>query len=459
MSGDSGVDALDAGPPSDGSLLPDGSPPRDGSAVDGQAGDATTAPPPDGAGPLPDSSVPQGSAEPVEVGPCVSAATAAPSYNLCVWTSEQDLARIHADPMARIEIPAAVSLNGRRYEGVEFEIHGGASRNWAKKSYRVRFVPKPRPVHDFFGTGLVRAERLVLQAAWIDPSFMRNKVIFDTLNEVGAMAPRLGFARLYINGRLNGLYQVIERVDEHFLDRQGFARSGNLYKAESEAADFRFGGDTLGGFQENTNEDGVAEDLEDLFRTIFETERTYEAYQREVATRIDLDDFHLWNIVMSHMLNVDTFIKNYYLYHDAAATEPARGSVFRIIHWDADSTLGMGWNTVRVANPEYAALWSQIDEDGRPDNELSQRLYAIPEYRAAYLARFDELLRGPLSAAALWAKAEPLLTALEADIRADYAQWGREWVFEEERDFLKQMMETRARVMAAAVAEARAMAP
>src|SRR5690606_4069132 len=100
---------------SDTALLPDGSPPRmDGSlpALDAGARDAVIAPTPDG-GALLDASIPQGPGQPAEVGPCVSAATATPAYNLCVWTSEQDLARIHADPQARVEIPAAVSLNGR----------------------------------------------------------------------------------------------------------------------------------------------------------------------------------------------------------------------------------------------------------------------------------------------------------------------------------------------------------
>lgn len=389
-----------------------------------------------------------------DVGPCVSKPTER-VYDLCVWTSESDLARIYADPEANIEVPASVSLNGLRYENVEFELHGGSGRLWPKKSYRVRFRDKPRPEHDFFGDGVDKAERLVLQGAWIDPTFVRNKIIFDTLSELGALAPRLGYARVYINGRLNGLYQVIERVDEHYLERKGFSRTGNLYKAEWAAADFRLRDDPLSGFAESNNQDGIAPDLGDLFRAVFDTPQTYAEYQREIATRIALNDFDLFNIVMSHVLNLDTFIKNYYLFHDPAATDPALGSVFRIIHWDADASLGIGWNTPRAPEPERAALWSEIDGELQ-DNDLARRLYAIPEYRSAYLDRFEQLLAGPLSAAALWAKAEPLMRALESDIRRDLALWGRDRTLDEERAFLKQMIDTRARVMAAAIAAKRA---
>jgi hypothetical protein len=390
-----------------------------------------------------------------QVGPCVRSDTVSRVYNLCVWTSPQDLSRIHSLPEARFEVAAAVSLNGELHQGAELEIHGGSGRLWPKKSYRVRFREKPRPSYDYFGTGEDKVERLVLQAAWIDPTFVRNKIIFDTLTELGALAPRLGYARVYLNGQLNGLYQIIERIDEHYLERQSFSRMGNLYKAESAGADFRVHDNPLLGFSENTNEDGAADDLADLFRTLFQTPETYAAYQREIATRIDLNDFDLWNIVMSHALNLDTFIKNYYLYHDPSATDPKLGSIFRIIHWDADASFGIGWNTPRAPNPERAALWSQVDGELQ-DNDLARRMYAIPEYRAAYLARFDQLLRGPLSAAALWAKAEPLMTALEPDIRADATLWSRNRPLDEERAFLKQMVELRARVMTSAVAQARA---
>jgi spore coat protein H len=321
----------------------------------------------------------------------------------------------------------------------------------------VRFH-EPRPSFDFFGTGAEKTERLVLQAAWIDYTFIRNKLIFDTLNDIGAWAPRLGYARIYINGELNGLYQVIERVDEHFLKRHGLDRNGNLYKAEDEGADFRPHERTLVGFAEVTNEDGRAEDLDDLLRAVLGTEVSYEAYQRELATRISFEDFVHFNIVMSHVLNLDTFIKNYYLYHDPAATSPAAGSVFRIIHWDADASFGIGWNTPRADQLERAALWSE-PYDTHQDNELARRMFSIPAYRTAYLARFEELLRGPLSPGVLGPKADALFAKLEPFIRADLSQWRREQSFDTERAFLKQMIELRARVMTQSIATVRASTP
>jgi len=406
------------------------------------------------AGLLPDVSSARPPPSAAELGPCVAGASTSPAYELCIWTAPSELARIHADPEARLEIAARVSLDGRVYEGAELELHGGSGRRWPKKSYRVRF-PDERPTFDFFGTGAEKTERVVLQAAWIDPTFIRNKLIFDTLNDIGAWAPRLGYARVYINGQLSGLYQVIERIDEHFLKRHGLDRDGNLYKAESEGADFRTHDRTLLGFDEVTNEDGRADDLDDLLRAVMDTEISYAAYQRELATRIALDDFVLWNIVMSHALNLDTFIKNYYLYHDPAATEPARGSVFRIIHWDADASYGIDWDKPRADQLERASLWSQ-PYDELPDNELARRMFSIPEYRSAYLARFEELLRGPLSPALLGPKADALLSALEPFIRTDLAQWQRASSFDEERAFLKQMIELRARVMTQAIATMRA---
>src|SRR5690606_12672620 len=107
------------------------------------------------------------------------------------------LAGIYEDVEARMEIPAEVTLGGRHHRAAELELHGGVSRGWPKKSYRVRF--DQRVEHDFFGDGDTQVKRLVLQAAWIDPSFIRNKLLFELVRSLGGLAPRVGYAQLFLN--------------------------------------------------------------------------------------------------------------------------------------------------------------------------------------------------------------------------------------------------------------------
>lgn len=42
----------------------------------------------------------------------------------------------------------------------------------------------------------VQLDKLNFVAAWIDPSFMNNKIMADTILEIGGLAPRITFARV-----------------------------------------------------------------------------------------------------------------------------------------------------------------------------------------------------------------------------------------------------------------------
>lgn len=360
------------------------------------------------------------------------------AFDLCLWADEADLARLYDAPNEDIEIAASVSLAGRRYEGAELELHGATSLRFPKKSLRIRF-PENRPRFDFFGEGNEELERLVLLASWIDPSFVRIKLVFDTLREMGGLAPRVGYARVYLNGKLEGLFVATERVDEHFLRRNGLSRRGNLYKADTHSANWEVRDEALEGFSNLSEEGGNGDDLEDLFRAVQDTPSAYEDFEREIASRVDMVDFDLWHIVMSHMNNIDTFSKNYYLYRDPYATEPAAGSVFRIIHWDVDATLGIHWGGMRHDGSDRKIYGER--------NALARAMYAIPTYRGAYLRSFSDHLKTTLAASSLRERATVLLEQLEQDIRMDHEYWMRETSFEDEQSFLFEILDLREQIM------------
>jgi hypothetical protein len=382
----------------------------------------------------------------VEMGPCDGSADSKLVYNLCLWASPDDLARLEIEPEARLEVPAEVSLSGRRYQSVELELHGGTARGWKKKSYRVRFADE-RPKFDFFGDGKEKQERLVLQAAWIDQTFVRAKLVMDLMRELGGYAPRVSYARVFINGEFAGLYQTIERIDEHYLDEHGFARTGNLYKAEDHAANWDVHENPLAGFSERTNEDGKADDLAQLFSACKNSEATHEAFERELAPLLSLEDFLLWHLVMSYTLNLDTYTKNYYLYHDPQAASAEQGAVFRVIHWDADTSFGQYWDGQRFSEPGASWLYGDI-------NKCAGRLFGITQYRKPYLERYAQLLETHFSTERVLGRARALLDALEPEIAADRERWQREGLFADERAYLEETIMLRHQVMSRAVAEA-----
>ncbi len=365
---------------------------------------------------------------------------------LCVWTRAKDFDAIVAKPSERREIEAEVTINDEHVTGAVFELHGGSARSWEKKSFRLAFgddVPK----FDYFGDGAAKQRRLVLQAAWIDQTFVRAKLAMDLTRETGGLAPRVGYVRLFVNGKLLGLYQAIERIDGQYLDRNDMDDDGNLYKAESHDANWRVHKNPLMGFDEKSDLPGGGEDLTPLFAACQDTALSEDAFEAAVAPLVNLHDFFVWHQIMSFADNRDTFDKNYYLFHDPNAAAGTDEAKFRIIQWDADTTFGNWWTGTRIKDPERARLFGT-------ENACANRLFTIPAYRRQYLEGYEDLLETKLNADILWPRAEALLDLLEDDIRRDLKQWNREGTYEDEKQFLHDMIDLRYEVMRDAVDEA-----
>ncbi|OAV42950.1 hypothetical protein A3850_017155 [Lewinella sp. 4G2] len=69
-----------------------------------------------------------------------------------------------------------------------------------------------------------------LNNATEDESFQRDLVCYELMRRAGVPAPRVSFARVYLNDDYWGLFQIVEQVDKEFLqDNYAFA-DGNLFK-------------------------------------------------------------------------------------------------------------------------------------------------------------------------------------------------------------------------------------
>jgi spore coat protein H len=333
----------------------------------------------------------------------------------------------------------AVTMSGERHEGVKFELHGGHARTLPKKTYRLVFPDEAKPSVDWFDDGAETQRRVVLQASWIDPTFVRNKLTFDLIRDSGGMAPRVGFCVLTINGDWWGLYTLVERVDKLFLDRQSLDKSGNLYKAENHQANWDAKPDPLDGFDMEINEDNPSVDLGDLLDALTYTPQSHPAFQSEVEPRLHLQDFHIWQRVHVYALNRDTFTKNYYLYHDLDEAIGAPGARFRLVSWDADATWGLNWD----------GKWLDTDEvTWHGTDEFSLRLYEIDFYKSAYRDAFLESLDDELAPVTIATRVAASSSRIREAALADLTHWGRVDVdFDAEVQALKDAVQARHDVM------------
>jgi spore coat protein H len=377
----------------------------------------------DGASSTPEdaAATPTDAASPEDAAPIEPVVTTAPveAYGLRVIDVEVDpalLQAMHDNYDDDITATVVVTMDGLRREGVEFELHGGHVRTLPKKTYRLVFPDEEKPTVDWFGDGLETQRRVVVQANWIDPTSVRNKLTFDLIRDAGGLAPRVGYCILSLNGSWHGLYSLIERIDKPYLDRQDLDKDGNLYKAENHLANWNHKADPLDGFDVEINEDNPTDDLDDLLAALTYTPQTQADFVSEVEPRLNLEDFDTWQRVQVFALNRDTFTKNYYLYHDLDEDLGDPKGRFRVISWDADATFGLNWNGEWLDTDEVS--WHGTDA-------FSQRLYEIPEYKAAYKAAFQSALDGSLSPTSIATRIASTTSRIRSAAIADLIHWER----------------------------------
>lgn len=86
---------------------------------------------------------------------------------------------------------------------------------------------------------------LLLDASWYNPSLLRDRLAYAFFRRLGLPAPCANNARLTLNGSYYGLYTLIERLDQEFLERVygpdaadgGLWEGGTDLDANAETAD------------------------------------------------------------------------------------------------------------------------------------------------------------------------------------------------------------------------------
>ena len=161
------------------------------------------------------------------------------TYNLIV--AEADLAIIDANPMTEQWVTGMLEFEDKQYGplGIRYKGSVGAflapcmggtlgtpqGPKQGKCSVKIGFDHVDENAR-FFGL-----RKLNLHSMNNDPSMMRDRLGYSMFRDMGLAAPRAVHARLLFNGRLEGLFAVVEQVDGRFA-RSRFTEGGegNVYK-------------------------------------------------------------------------------------------------------------------------------------------------------------------------------------------------------------------------------------
>jgi hypothetical protein len=309
-----------------------------------------------------------------------------------LWLPAASRAALAVDPYT--DVPASMAFEGAFFPSVGVHIKGryGSFRPLSGKS-ALKVDLNEYADHELRGM-----ETLTLNNMVQDASYLHESLAYALYRAVGVPAPRTGYAWVYVDDELFGLYLNVETVDDVFLDRWYADGSGPMWEG-SYGIDFEPGEVETFEYDEGPEPEDKTP-LRELTE-LLAGERTPAALQR-LTTMVDLDEFLTMYAVEAVIYHWDGYMteNNYRVYHDPST------DLLTMLPWGTDQT--------------WLPAWMDI-YDGNGD--LFQFCLAIRACRAAYDDRLrvvaeaieDEDFAGQLDALATF-----LAPNVRRDVRGEH---------------------------------------
>jgi spore coat protein CotH len=275
---------------------------------------------------------------------------------LLVWNA------LSAQNITRIDIKTDKLINFESYVKIQIIIdenhdlcydgkircRGGYSSKFYKHSYRLEFDNK----HEL--CGMPKEDDWILNANYIDKTFMRHKISYDLFNQMGDknIAPNSRYAKIYINDEYKGLYVVMQFVGANLV---------GIDKSDDSA--FLFKDPPVFYKPDSYNPVNPDDPFEQKFPKLNDKSMTDVAYNiqnfihnspdsvfiKNVGKIFDLTNIADWHILLLLTNNADGVMKNFYLYRSNS------DDLIKIAIWDYDHSFG------RDGDNEYNMLNYKID--------------------------------------------------------------------------------------------------
>ncbi len=170
-----------------------------------------------------------------------AAASTAPFYTDRVVTvrfvmTEEDWTYLQENAREEEYVKADMWYDGELVPDIALRPKGNSSLSSTISSGSIRFSLKADL--NFFNSArnLDGVKKLNFNNGWSDPSFLREILSYEILEQMGLPTPRASFVDVWINDTHLGLYTMVEQVDQTFLSQHFTNATGNLYKPETPAA-------------------------------------------------------------------------------------------------------------------------------------------------------------------------------------------------------------------------------
>ena len=270
-------------------------------------------------------------------------------------------------------------------------------------------------------------KQLSLANGFADPTFLRDALTYDLLDEAGLVAAETAFYHITLDhgeGPVDlGIYTAIEVIDDTVVERYFGDDDGNIYEGDGRGVSLAAGtfDQIESSFQKENNEDEADwGDIEALYTVLHDAtrERDPAAWRAALESIFNVDAFLEWlalSAVIGHWDTYGAMTHNFYLYND-----PATGQL-TWISWDHNMTMGgdMGGRAgLAEAAPNDGA---QPNRRGGPGRSVSldkadvgdgwpliRYLLDDPVYHAAYVSYVEQVSTDLFTPEKMAAKAQAL---------------------------------------------------
>ena len=278
------------------------------------------------------------------------------AQQLEIFLSEDNFYRLYSSVSINESVDCEVIFEKWRGDG-KIKVRGYTSRMHPKKSFQLKIDGKKYVLERSHASGGVN-----------------NRIAMRTYQLAGLPACDTQTIGLFLNDEYLGCYNLITYYDEHVL-------GGELYKSYFEDYNHMENNHPLHSLSEKKfpDDDNFA-NMEHLLAAL--TTFSDPDWCQYVLDNVDIEKVASYLAVHDFLMVKDTFRTNLYL---------AYNGKFYFLPWDNESCIGYNESTYEMGG----------------DNQLTKRLVAVPEVKAAYNRRMKELfiddgilstLRGELDA-------------------------------------------------------------
>lgn len=306
----------------------------------------------------------------------------------------------------------SVEIDGQLMDTVGIQLKGNSSYNsmpGVKKSFKISF-------DEFVNQKFDGLKTVNLNNGFKDPSFMREKLMCDFLNEHTISAPRCTYADVFINGTHWGFYMMVEQVNKTFLTDRFGNNDGNLFKGDPHG-DLKYHG-TLQSAYYNDYELKTNETINDWSDLVHITDRINNPSPAEFYDSIEsvmVSDLAIKAWAANNLfVNLDSYLgsgHNFYVYDDFLTNK------FEWITWDVNESFG-NFN-MGIPISQIKTLDVHFISQPSMNRPLQNRMMQNTTYNTSYLDYLCQWIQNDFSLSALEPKVDSIANVIRPFVYAD----------------------------------------